>query len=216
MLNRSLSLVSVEGKVEGQLDVNSIVSATKVVANLERSDSRDSIRRMSVDSNDQSSPRGQKGARTTSGESRAERASRKACEDSEYNLLHCARITCTDGQELEVWLQDATQMQTFMTMLDVLMKDEFYKYMDEINVDREANQPSASNQSQETEEVVFIPCQWTVLILFHSAASSLVENTFDARPCSRRVLLQLHRQLIKCTHAIWKHAGANMRKIHIG
>merc|ERR1712216_329199 len=101
-------------------------------------------------------------------------ASRKACEDSEYNLLHCARITCTDGQELEVWLQDATQMQTFMTMLDVLMKDEFYKYMDEINVDREANQPSASNQSQETEEGEEMPDNRTPLWMRLLATNALL------------------------------------------
>jgi hypothetical protein len=106
--NRRVSLCNLAGLVEGQLDLDSISGVFRATTRLARCDSEKS----NMD-----------GLETPRQRHMSPRSSRRQnYEDADNSdLTLCARIGIKDGEEIEVWLQDATQCQQFIDFLSHLI-----------------------------------------------------------------------------------------------
>lgn len=109
---RRLSLCSLAGQVEGQLEFDSIVRVSRVIATAENKIDAQPLRAVE----DFKAP--------GNAEKPEKRRRKRSLEENDAPVNHCARLECVNGKELEIWLQDSMQCHYMVTILEAYILGE--------------------------------------------------------------------------------------------
>jgi len=109
---RRLSLCTLAGQVEGQLEFHTIMRVSRVMATVEnKSEAPGAVN-------------GTEDSKVPGTAERSERRSKCLLEDADTSISHCARIECVGGKELEIWLQDSVQCHSMIVILEAYILGE--------------------------------------------------------------------------------------------